>query len=162
MVNQDERGNLFGKWQIDKDTWCISNRWANFMYLLIGEEKALLIDSGTGEGNIRKFVETITDKPVMVVNTHGHYDHTGGNFWWPEVWMKEESVECAKKAFLSWGEAFFADKDYPDYKANILNDGDVIDLGGRKVEVIAIGAHNEGSIAFLDRTTKSLFSGDEL
>lgn len=162
MVNQDERGNLFGKWQIDKDTWCISNRWSNFMYLLIGEEKAMLIDSGTGEGNIRKFVETITDKPVMVVNTHGHYDHTGGNFWWPEVWMKEESVQCAKETFASWGDAFFADKDYPDYKANILNDGDVIDLGNRKVEVIAIGAHNEGSIALLDRQTKSLFSGDEL
>uniref|UniRef100_UPI004055FD05 hypothetical protein n=1 Tax=Acetatifactor sp. TaxID=1872090 RepID=UPI004055FD05 len=56
MINQDERGNLFGKWQIAKDTWCITNRWSNFMYLLIGEEKALLIDTGTGEGNIRKLL----------------------------------------------------------------------------------------------------------
>lgn len=162
MINQDERGNLFGKWQVGENTWCITNRWANFMYLLIGEEKALLIDTGTGEGNIRKFVETITDKPVMVVNTHGHFDHTGGNFWWPEAWMKKESVKCAREAFASRGQEWFADKDYPEYEIHTLEDGEVIDLGNREVEVIAIGAHNEGSIAFLDRKMRAIFVGDEL
>lgn len=162
MVNQDERGNLFGKWQIGEDTWCITNRWANFMYLLIGEEKALLIDSGTGEGNIRKFVETITDKPIMVVNTHGHFDHTGGNFWWPEVWMKKESVDCAREAFSFAPKEWFDEKDYPEYAINTLEDGAIIDLGNRKVEVLATGAHNEGSIALLDRKVRGIFVGDEL
>ena len=162
MINQDERGNLFGKWQIAENTWCITNRWSNFMYLLIGEEKAMLIDTGTGEGNIRKFVETITDKPIMVVNTHGHFDHTGGNFWWSEAWMKKESVECARESFSFMEQAWFDEKDYPEYAINILEDGEVVDLGNREVEVIAIGAHNEGSIALLDRKTKSVFVGDEL
>lgn len=162
MLNQDESGNLFGKWQIAEDTWCITNRFRNFMYLLIGEEKALLIDTGTGEGNIRKFVETITDKPIMVVNTHGHYDHTGGNFWWPEAWMKQESVDCARTAFDSYGPEWKADKDFPDYAINLLEDGQLINLGGREVEVLAIGAHNEGSLAFLDRKTKAIFVGDEM
>lgn len=162
MLNQDESGNLFGKWQIAEDTWCITNRFRNFIYLLIGEEKALLIDTGTGEGNIRKFVETITDKTIMVVNTHGHFDHTGGNFWWPEAWMKQESVDCARTAFDDYGPEWKAEKDYPDYAINILEDGQIVDLGGREVEVIAIGAHNEGSLAFLDRKTKSIFVGDEM
>lgn len=162
MMNQDERGNLFGKWQIGENTWCITNRWSNFMYLLIGKEKALLIDTGTGEGNIRKFIETITDKPVMVVNTHGHFDHTGGNFHWPEAWMKAEAVDCARNAFADREKEWFADKPYPEYKINTLEDGDVIDLGGRQVEVMAIGAHNEGSIAFLDSEMRGFFSGDEL
>lgn len=162
MLNQDESGNLFGKWQIAEDTWCITNRFRNFMYLLIGGEKALLIDTGTGEGNIRKFVETITDKPIMVVNTHGHYDHTGGNFWWPEAWMKQESVDCARTAFDSYGPEWKADKDFPDYAINLLEDGQLINLGGREVEVLAIGAHNEGSLAFLDRKTKAIFVGDEM
>uniref|UniRef100_UPI004055E7D1 hypothetical protein n=1 Tax=Acetatifactor sp. TaxID=1872090 RepID=UPI004055E7D1 len=57
---------------------------------------------------------------------------------------------------------WFADKDYPEYAINILEDGDIIDLGNRKVEVLAIGAHNEGSIAFLDRQMRGVFVGDEL
>ena len=162
MVNQDAGGNLFGKWQIAKDTWCITNRWCNFMYLLIGEEKALLIDSGTGEGNIRKFVEDITDKPVMVANTHGHFDHTGGNFRWKEVWMHKDSVDCARNAFADYGEDFWSDKEYPNYGINLLNDGDVIDLGNRTVKVLSIPAHNEGSLAFIDSATRGLFTGDEL
>ncbi|MBE5957430.1 MAG: MBL fold metallo-hydrolase [Lachnospiraceae bacterium] len=162
MINQDSSGNLFGKWEIAKNTWCITNRWSNFMYLLIGEEKALLIDSGTGEGNIRKFVEQITDKPIMVVNTHGHFDHTGGNFWWEEVWMHRESEECARNAFNDWGEDWLKDKDYPNYKINYLKEGDVIELGNRKVKVLHIPAHNEGSIAFIDDFTRGLFCGDEL
>jgi len=162
MINQDVAGNFFGKWEIAKDTWCISNKWSNFIYLLIGEKKALLIDTGTGEGNIRKVIETITDKPVMVVNTHGHFDHTGGNFWWPEAWMHKESVECARNAFKGRGKEWFEDKDYPEYKINTLEDGDVIDLGGRSVKVISIPAHNEGSIAFLDENTRGIFVGDEL
>lgn len=162
MINQDQGGNFFGKWEIAKDTWCISNRWSNFMYLLIGTEKALLIDTGTGEGNIRKFVETITDKEIIVANTHGHFDHTGGNFWWPVAHMHRESVECARGAFADWGEDWFADKDYPNYDIETLDDGDVIELGNRRVKVFAIGAHNEGSIAFLDDVTRGLFVGDEL
>ncbi len=162
MMNQNEGGNLFGKWQIAENTWCISNRWSNFMYLLIGDERAMLIDTGTGEGNLRAFVETITDKPIMVVNTHGHFDHTGGNFRWPEAWMKQESVECARNAFNFMPEEWFADKEYPEYAIHTLEDGEIVDLGNRQVEVMAIGAHNEGSIAFLDRKMRGIFVGDEL
>ncbi len=161
-MNQDAIGNFFGKWLIAENTWCITNRWANFMYLLVGEERAMLIDTGTGEGNIRKFVETITDKPIMVVNTHGHFDHTGGNFWWPEAWMKQETISYAREAFADREEEWFADKDYPQYAIHTLEDEEIIDLGNRKVEVIAIGAHNEGSIALLDRKSRALFVGDEL
>lgn len=162
MVNQDEMGNVYGKWLIAENTWCITNRWSNFMYLLIGEEKALLIDTGAGEANIRKEVEKLTDKPVMVVNTHGHFDHTGGNYWWPEAWMHAETIPAARDAFSWMGADWFAAKDYPEYKINTLADGAIIDLGNRKVEVLAIGAHNLGSIALLDRQAKALFVGDEL
>ncbi len=162
MVNQDLYGNLFGKWQIAPNTWCITNRWANFIYLLVGEEKAMLIDTGSGEGDIRAFVETITDKPVMVVNTHGHFDHTGGNSCWSEAWMSKEAAECAKIPFSPMHEEWFRSKPYPDYQIHVLKDKDIIDLGNRQIEVIAIGAHSEGSIALLDRTGRALFTGDEL
>lgn len=162
MSNQDEMGNLFGKWQIAPDTWCLTNRWANFIYLLIGEEKAMLIDTGSGEGNIREFVETITDKPVMVVNTHGHFDHTGGNSCWSEAWMTKAAAANAKVPFSPMHEEWFRSKKYPDYQIHELKDGDIIDLGNRQIEVIAIPAHSEGSIALLDKSIRALFTGDEL
>lgn len=160
--NIDKNGMLFGKWKIKPDTWVITNRWQNFMYLLIGEEKALLIDSGYGEGNIREFVEQITDKPIMVLNTHGHFDHTGGNAWWTEAWMAESAVPIARKTFEPVHDEWFNAKPHTNYRENIVKDGDLIDLGKRKLDIIAIPAHNESSIAILDWQTRLLFVGDEL
>lgn len=160
--NIDKDGLLFGKWCSMPGVWTLTNRWQNFMHLLVGKEKALLIDTGYGEGNFRQMVVSITDKPVMVVDTHGHFDHTGGNAWWEEVWMAEGSAASARTPFSQEQQDWFDAKPHKDYKINILKDGDVIDLGGRLVEVIAIPAHHEGSIALLDKTDRLLFTGDEM
>lgn len=160
--NIDEQGFLFGKWQVRPDTWVITNRWQNFMYLLIGEKKALLIDTGYGEGNLRAFVEQITNKPVMVLNTHGHFDHTGGNAWWPEAWMTEESAKSARTTFAPVHDEWFSEKPYRDYQTHFVRDGDKFDLGNRVVEMISIPAHHEGSVAVLDKNARLLFTGDEL
>lgn len=161
-ANVDGQGWIFGKWQVGPDTWVITNRWQNFMYLLIGQEKALLIDTGYGEGNLREFVEQITKKPVIVLNTHGHFDHTGGNAWWPEAWMTAESLQTARTTFAPIHDEWFAQKPFQDYKTHIVRDGDRIDLGNRIVEIISIPAHHEGSIAVLDKEARLLFTGDEL
>ena len=76
-TNIDERGVMYGKWMTAPDTWTI-NFGNVYCYLLIGKERALLFDTAYGVGNLREFVEGITDKPVTVVNSHGHFDHTGG------------------------------------------------------------------------------------
>ena len=161
-TNVTENGKIYGKWKIAPDTWCITDHWNNFIYLLIGKEKAMLIDTCSSEGNVREVVEELTDKEIMVVNTHGHFDHTGGNACWQEAWMTKEAAIHAKEPFAGVHKEWFLEKPYPDYKINYLSDGDVIDLGERKVEVISIPAHSEGSIALLDHNTKSLFGGDEI
>lgn len=161
-TNVTETGEIYGKWNIAKDTWCITDRWNNFAYLLIGSEKAMLIDTCSGEGNVREIVEQITDKEIMVVNTHGHFDHTGGNPCWPEAWMTEEAAIHAKEPFQESCVDCFFSKPYPDYRIYYLQDGEKIDIGDRVVEVISIPAHSEGSIALLDQNTKWLFCGDEI
>lgn len=161
-ANIDERGLLFGKWCSMPGVWTLTNRWQNFMHLLVGEEKALLIDTGYGEGDFRQIVESITDKPVMVVNTHGHFDHTGGNGWWEEAWMSEGAVPGARVPFCEEQQRWYDAKPHKDYRIHILKDGDIIDLGGKIVEVLSIPAHQEGSIALLDKTDRLLFTGDEL
>lgn len=82
---------IFGSytaWQAKEGTWFINfmNGTEN-MYLLEGSEKALLIDTGYGAGNLRAFVEKLTDKPIIVVNTHYHPDHAAGNGEFEEVYM---------------------------------------------------------------------------
>ena len=54
-------------------------------YLIEGEEKALLLDSGMGLGNIKAVVEFLTDKPIILVNSHSHFDHVGDNWRFPET-----------------------------------------------------------------------------
>ena len=63
--------------KIADDTYMISDFGIANCYLLIGEERALLIDCGLGIGDIKGAVEKITDKPILVVATHGHVDHAG-------------------------------------------------------------------------------------
>ena len=83
-------GNYYA-WQPKKDTWVISfMNGTQYLFLLEGRDKALLIDTGYAVGNLRQYVEKLTDKPVVVVNSHFHPDHSGGNGEWEEVMVSED------------------------------------------------------------------------
>ncbi|MFC1570148.1 MBL fold metallo-hydrolase, partial [bacterium] len=71
--------------QIAKKVWQIDDYGEDNIYLVEGENKALLIDTGLGVTDLKKIVETITPLPLIVVNTHGHPDHMGGNFQFTKV-----------------------------------------------------------------------------
>lgn len=148
-------------WEILPDTWCIDGLIAN-CFLLIGKERAMLVDAGMSRNDLHAFVRTITDLPVFVANTHGHFDHTGGNGYFDEVYMSAYAATEAKHVFKI-GEDAREDSEYPlDYEIRIIEEGHVFDLGGRHVEAIAIPCHSPGSLAYLDLDRKILFSGDEI
>ncbi len=71
----------------------ISGIITEYMYLVVGTDQALLIDTGCGAGDIHAFVRTLTDLPLTVVLTHGHYDHAGGAGRFPEVWLDSRELE---------------------------------------------------------------------
>lgn len=148
-------------------------------YLVIGEKRAALIDTGNGIGDIKKVIEQITDLSVFVINTHTHGDHIGGNYKFDEVYVYEceFSKNRAKNGQTKEQMGHFLDdemvwKPLPEYfdaetwrihpfrVTRWLKDGEIIDLGGRSLEVIHTPGHSPDSICLLDRENKIFWTGD--
>jgi len=129
------------------------------MYVLVTRDKALVVDTQTMadfEGKkIINYVKEITNKPLVVVNTHPHRDHIAGNAQFGEVFLSAPAIEEIKAAAARANTPI-------TYTMKAVKEGDTIDLGDRKIEVIAIPAHSPGSIALLDQKAGYLFSGDEI
>lgn len=158
---------VFGSYmayRITADTFVISfMNGTEYMYLLEGQTRALLIDTGWGAGNLRAFVTGLTDLPVVVANTHYHPDHAGGNGEFEEVLMSSGS-ETDRFAVGKPGLTPFdtSKLPHPDYKHTFVGTGDEIDLGGRVIEVYnARDAHCFSSLFFFDRANGLFFCGDE-
>jgi len=133
--------------QIDEKSWRIEDTMVCF-YLFEGSDKALLVDTGVSGGDVRGFAESLTDKPLILVNTHSDPDHTSGN-------------EAFEYSYMHLSEfARYAAKEVKGAAPRPLWDGDVIDIGGRAFEVVLIPGHTPGSIALLDRENRILISGD--
>ncbi len=144
--------------KIAPGTWKILSS-GDYSYLVEGDEKAIAIDTGYGAGNIREYLQSLTKKPLSeVINTHDHFDHTANNAYFDKAYMSEKTVPLATIPFASFeGIDFHAD----EYERVVVREGDVIDLGGRELEIFEVADHAVGSILILDRKEKLLFSGDE-
>lgn len=144
--------------QIAPGTWKILSD-GDYSYLLEGDDEALVIDSGYGAGDIRAFCQTLTSRPVRrIANTHHHFDHTANNGYFELAYMSPETKPLATTPFPSFEGIYFP----RDYAVRLVDDGDVIPLKGRELLVLKMPDHAVGSIAFLDRKQRLLFSGDEL
>ena len=119
-------------------------------FLVEGKEKAALIDSGFGQGNIKETVDGLTSLPVILINTHADLDHSHGNEGFGPAHMHPAEFE-----------RYHADV---GQNANVapLWEGDVVDLGGRRLEVIHVPGHTPGSIVLLDAENRILFGGDSV
>lgn len=148
-------------------------------YLVVGNGKAALIDTGCGIGNVKLLAEEFTQLPIVVVNTHSHYDHVAQNYMFDEIalfdapnarhvaengYSKAEMSRLLAEGML-W-KALPQDFDSENYHVppftvtSWLKDGDIVDLGDRKLEVIHTPGHSPDSICLLDRKAKLLWTGD--
>ena len=173
----------FASEKIADGSWMIRNAFLDgvpFMcYLVEGRDYALLIDTMMGWGNLAAYCDTLTDKPVKLVNTHAHPDHTGGNFHFEACYLhardipyfqsslgygKELVFEQAKQAALpQYRELMRLDENFADanpIRVYPVYDGDVFDLGDRQIEVVEVGGHTPGSIVLIDGKTRIAYTGD--
>lgn len=128
-------------------------------YLLVGDEEGIVVDTGFSEDNIQAYIQTLTEKEVSCcINTHGHFDHTGGNGYFKLAYMSAEALKTAAVPYDSLDERAYL----LSYPINVVADGSVIGMKGRPLEVMEIPAHSPSSIAVLDRKNRILFTGDEI
>ncbi len=133
--------------KIDERTWQFEDGGVRF-FLLAGDKKALLIDSGMTVHDAREAAESVTELPVELLTTHADPDHIGSVHEFGEFYMHPSE---AVNFYKSQGrEGRFV----PVY------DGDRIDLGGRELEIIHVPGHTPGSITVLDIRDRVIYGGD--
>ena len=146
-------------------------------YLIVGTRQALLFDTGMGIGNIKAIVARLTSRPIVVLNSHTHDDHVGGNWQFPFVFgmntaftrasakgsREDAQAEIAKDQICGALPKTFDPTKYSTkpWKISLaVHDGFKVNLGGRTVEIIATPGHTPDSISLVDRANGLLFTGD--
>jgi len=147
-------------------------------FLIVGTDFALMFDTGLGIGNIRTVVDQLTDLDVVVLNSHTHYDHIGGNHLFDTVYATSLEYTATRSLgsppgavaeFVQEGWVWkslpsdFSKEDYQSRAFEIdklVYEGDAIDVGGRSLEIMFTPGHAPDSICLLDRENRLLFTGD--
>lgn len=120
-------------------------------FLILGTEKALLLDTGAEELDLKALVASITSLPVILVNTHGDGDHTACNAQFPQTLAHPDEFPVLLRF-------------RPELEGTLapVSEGDTFRLGGRNLTVIDAPGHTPGSICLLDKESRILFSGDTI
>lgn len=146
-------------------------------YLILGRNRALLFDTGMGISDIKKLTAELTRLPIVVLNSHTHDDHVGGNWQFENIYgmgtaftrknaegsRADAQAEIAPSEICGKLPAGFDRKTYetrPWTIKTFIHDGERIDLGERSLEVIATPGHTPDAICLLDRANGLLFTGD--
>ncbi len=175
LFNQAFAQNWFEIKEVMPKTWVIGDNGSDNIYLVEGSQKALLIDTGLGAADLAGAVKKLTGKPVLVVNTHGHPDHSGSNYQFDKIYMHQADIDAAKmysapEMRKNVGGSMLNGKKPGEteiYKGNEItpeyisvSDGFEFNLGDRIITVMETPGHTPGSICLLDVKNKVLFSGD--
>lgn len=135
-----------------------------FVFLLFGSQRALLLDTGSRNGNIKPEIELLvhrwlmrnhrTSIPLVIVHTHAHGDHTAGDAELQAMNDPAIPVTCVA-ATVEANQNFYGIKHWPE-------DIGSVDLGDRVIDALAVPGHEKSAIALYDRQTAILFTGDNV
>lgn len=171
----------FEVYRVDPGVYAIyePHQWEEVIsYLIVGNDRALLLDTGMGIGDIRALVAELTHLPVEVINTHTHHDHVGDNWEFDRILDLDLPYTRTNAAGSTHAaEAFEVTPDHlcgalpvgfdtasyhvhPFRVTQTLTDGSIIDLGNRRFQVLQIPGHAPDAIALFDEEHGELFTGD--
>jgi glyoxylase-like metal-dependent hydrolase (beta-lactamase superfamily II) len=158
------------------------------LFLVRGRDRDLLVDTGLGIGSLRGELADLFGRPTMAVATHRHFDHTGGLYEFEEVVVHRDDADAVANAdgfaslviedyppeelsgyeppaslLTAWPREGYELASYavtPVAPTRIVDEGDEIDLGDRRFEVLHLPGHTPGEIGLWEEATRTLFSGD--
>ncbi|MEO4052463.1 MBL fold metallo-hydrolase [Solibacillus sp. CAU 1738] len=170
--------------QLDDTTFAISEygHWEKVhSYLLIGEEKAVLIDTGLGIDNIKRITDQLTNLPIIVLTTHVHWDHIGSHGEFKNIYVHKDEEDwlingikklpieqirkdVSRDITIPTPKSVSPDtyKPFQGKPTGLLNDGDEIEIGNRKLTIFHTPGHSPGHISIFDNRCGYLFTGDLL
>ena len=171
---------IFSSEKISPHVTRITQCTGTHMYLAEGDDKALLIDTGCGVGNLKEYVEQLTKKPLTVVCTHGHMDHAGGADQFHEVYLNSSDWELSlthcslenRKAYtqITVGmlhpeidEKEICSLEFQRTRGGLykeLQSGMKFNLGGITVQALSMKGHTPGSMCMLFCEERSILFGD--
>ena len=173
--------NWFEVYRMDHDVFAIYEpyQWQEVIsYLILGNKRALLFDTGNGIGIISDLVTELTDLPVIVLNSHTHFDHMGGNAEFQDILamdsdytkrnmkgyaneaMRNEVSDEAICSVLPDGVVPAVHHIAPFSAKELIRDGHKIDLGDRVLKVLSTPGHTPDSVSMLDQEKGLLWPGD--
>ena len=167
--------------KINQDTFMLTDKLIRVnQFLLCGEKRALLIDTGYGGEKFLRAVKKVTALPVTAANSHLHPDHSCGNYLFEEIYvgaadMPENGMPSNELAH-SVAEYYRKNTHIPKAVINKVEKfgvmqpreekylplPELMDLGGRKVRVLPCPGHTPGSVLFLDERDKTVYAGDAI
>lgn len=158
------------------------------LYLVRGRERDLLVDTGLGLASLSAELGGLFERPVVAVATHWHFDHTGGLHEFDEVVVHRDDAEAVRTAegfasvrvedyapeemagytrpaslLTAWPREDFDPATYsvkPAEPTRIVDEGDVLDLGDRRFDVLHLPGHTPGELGLWEERTRTLFPGD--
>lgn len=170
--------------QLDGNSYAISEygHWEKVhSFLLLGKEKAVLIDTGLGIDNIERITDQLTVLPIEVITTHVHTDHIGSHGAFEKIYVHEGDKDWLVNGIKGLSikqirkdvnrditlpvPKTFNPETYQPFQGEptgLLNDGDVIELGSRRLIIYHTPGHSPGHISIFDETNGYLFTGDLL
>lgn len=173
--------NWFEVYQLTENTYAIyePNQWQEAIsYLLIGTEKAMLVDTLQGIGDLKSVVDQLTNLPVIVINTHSHFDHVSGNYQFDNIYGvnkpfalnnakgHDHSVNAKSMTLDTFWKNVPKDFSVDTYENKpytinkYVKDGEIIDIGERPIEVAFIPGHSPDSIILIDKNNRMMMTGD--
>ncbi len=158
---------LPGVWQVRQDLAPVMSGTYVVTHVLVGE-RLVIIDTGlpNQEGDVLELIAALGRRPsdvAVILQTHGHADHIGANVALRQATGAPLAIHRDDELYLESTTAKWGDAPIATRPANFqLSDGDVIDLGTHRFEVVHLPGHSPGSVGYYDRARKILFSGDSL